>query len=64
MMERLFKKQRVREHIQQIQANYSTVRSYWVHRNKKELDRAKGWVSKKDLLTCDLVSLAESMGGK
>jgi len=27
------------------------------------LDCAKGWVSKRDLSTCDLVSLAENMGG-
>ena len=28
------------------------------------LDRVKSWVSKNDLSTCDLASLAENMGGK
>jgi len=47
-MERLFKKQRVREHIQQIQANYSTVRSHWVYKGiKKSWTVWKvGWVKK------------------
>ena len=40
--ERLFNKQRVREHIQPIQVNYSTVRSHWVRRN-----RNKSWTVQK-----------------